>query len=218
MRSEALRYAEGGIFTARRYRLARKQKRITLTAAAKMLDVSQPTLSAWEGERKNPSVESLIQMSELYGVSVDFLLGLPEARYNRADMLQPIPPEALLAFHDTPVFSSRYGWAMVNAIEGELLFASGMRLSLADAAEVYVLPPAFATLGAAVSMPLRRDELTGYDCVWVEPISMDAALRDELRGWYHIKRRFVENEVGQRFYFDFYGAKWLAFANGPGNI
>ena len=45
-----------------------------------MLGVSQPTLSAWEGERKNPSVESLIQMSELYGVSVDFLLGLPEAR------------------------------------------------------------------------------------------------------------------------------------------
>ena len=133
-------------------------------------------------------------------------------------MLQPIPPEALPAFHDTPVFSSRYGWAMVNAIEGELLFASGMRLSLADAAEVYALPPAFATPGAAVTMPLRRDELTGYDCVWVEPISMDAALRDELRGWYHIKRRFVENEVGQRFYFDFYGAKWLAFANGPGNI
>ena len=60
--------------------------------------------------------------------------------------------------------------------------------------------------------------IIGYDCVWVEPISMDAALRDELRGWYHIKRRFVENEVGQRFYFDFYGAKWLAFANGPENI
>jgi hypothetical protein len=39
---------------------------------------------------------------------------------------------------------------------------------------------------------------------------MDAALRDELRGWYHIKRRFVENEVGQRFYFDFYGAKCSA--------
>jgi hypothetical protein len=59
-------------------------------------------------------------------------------RYHRADMLQPIPPEALPAFHDTPVFSSRYGWAMVNAIEGELFFASGMRLSLADVTEVYV--------------------------------------------------------------------------------
>jgi len=32
------------------------------------------------------------------------------------------------------------------------------------------------------------------------------------------ERRFVENEVGQRFYLDFYGAKWLAFPNGPGNI
>lgn len=71
---------------------------------------------------------------------------------------------------------------MVNVIEGELLFAGGLRLSLADAAEVYVLPPAFATPGAAVTMPLRRYELTGYDCVWVKPISMDAVLRDELRG------------------------------------
>lgn len=114
-------------------------------------------------------------------------MSLQRFLYHRADMLQPIPPEALPAFHDTPVFSSRYGWAMVNAIEGELLFASGMRLSLADAAEVYVLPPAFATPGAAVTMPLRRDELIGYDCVWVEPISMDAALRDELRGWYILK-------------------------------
>lgn len=92
-------------------------------------------------------------------------MSLQRFLYHRADMLQPIPPEALPAFHDTPVFSSRYGWAMVNAIEGELLFASGMRLSLADAAEVYVLPPAFATPGAAVTMPLRRDELIGYDCV-----------------------------------------------------
>ena len=75
-----------------------------------MLGVSQPTLSAWEGERKNPSVESLIQMSELYGVSVDFLLGLPEARYHRADMLQPIPPEALPAPGDCPFRPEAVRW------------------------------------------------------------------------------------------------------------
>ena len=84
-------------------------------------------------------------------------MSLQRFLYHRADMLQPIPPEALPAFQDTPVFSSRYGWAMVNAIEGELLFASGMRLSLADAAEVYVLPPAFATPGAAVTTYLIND-------------------------------------------------------------
>lgn len=105
--------------------MARKQKKITLTAAARELNVSQPTLSAWEGERKNPSVDSLIRMSGLYGVSVDYLLGLPAERYHRADLLQPIPVEILPLFHETPVFSIDRGWAMVDAIEGVLHFADG---------------------------------------------------------------------------------------------
>ncbi len=218
MHCKAPQCPEGGALTARRYRLARKQKKIALTAAAKILGVSQPTLSAWEGEKKNPSVDSLIQMSELYGVSVDFLLGLPETRYHRADLLQEIPMEALPAFHETPVFSSRYGWAMVDAIEGLLLFAGGMRLPFADATEVYALPPAFALSGTVTTAPLQRSDLKECDSVWVEPISMDTPLRNELRGWYHVDERFVENEVGQRFYFDFYGSKWLAFADGPGNV
>ena len=207
-----------GALTARRYRLARKQKNIALTAAAKMLGVSQPTLSAWEGERKNSSVDSLIRMSELYGVSVDYLPGLPEARYHRADLIQPVPVEILPVFHEMPVFSNRYGRAMVDAIEGELLFANGMRLPLTDAAEVYALPQAFTATGIVTDMPLRKNDIAGYDTIWVEPISTDISLRNELRGWYHVKKRFVENEVGQRFEFDFYGAKWLAFANGPGNV
>lgn len=35
--------------------------------------------------------------------------------------------------------------------------------------------------------------------------------RNELRGWYKVKARWVENEFGNRFYFDVYGSKWLAF-------
>ena len=202
----------------RQYRLARKLKKIALTAAARALGVSQPTLSAWEGERKNPSVDSLIRMSELYEVSVDFLLGLPESRYHRADLLQPIPVETLPAFHDSPVYSPNYGWAMVNTEENMLRFADGSLLSLADAAIVYAIPPAFAITAAPTGMPLQKIELSEYDSVWVEPISTDISLRHELRGWYRVEDRYAENEVGQRFYFDFYGAKWLAFAAGPGNV
>lgn len=195
--------------------MARKQKKITLTAAARELNVSQPTLSAWEGERKNPSVDSLIRMSELYGVSVDYLLGLPAERYHRADLLQPIPVEILPIFHETPVFSIDHGWAMVDAIEGVLHFANGATQPLAKLVDTcYVLPPAHVIPGTITEKPLRRDELAAYDIVWVEPVSMDSHLRMELRGWYHVKNRFVENEVGQRFYLDFYDAKWLAFANG----
>lgn len=104
---------------------------------------------------------------------------------------------------------------MVDSIEGMLQFANGMQLPFADATEVFVLPPMYAIPGFATDRPLRRASLAEYDSVWVEPISVDATLRTELRGWYHVKKRFVENEVGQRFYFDFYGVKWIAFADGP---
>ena len=48
---------------ARQYKLARKMKKIVLTAAAKELGISQPTLSSWESERKAPSIEGLIRMN-----------------------------------------------------------------------------------------------------------------------------------------------------------
>ena len=52
--------------------------------------------------------------------------------------------------------------------------------------------------------------------IWVEPISKDSELRNELRGWYHLKDRYVENEYGNRFYLDTYGAKWLGYDNKDG--
>ena len=70
---------------ARQYKLARKMKKIALTAAAKEPGVSQPTLSSWESERKAPSIEGLIRMSEYYHVSTDFLLGLTTESDPRKD-------------------------------------------------------------------------------------------------------------------------------------
>ena len=126
--------------------------------------MSQPTLSAWEGERKNPSVDSLIRMSELYGVSVDYLLGLPAERYHRADLLQPIPVEIIPIFHETPVFSIDRGWAMVDAIEGVLHFADGATRPLAKLVDTcYVLPPAHVIPGTITEKPLYRDELMDHD-------------------------------------------------------
>ncbi len=47
--------------------------------------------------------------------------------------------------------------------------------------------------------------------LWVDPISTDECLRNELRGLYYTKRRYVENDAGNRFLYDAYGVKWLAF-------
>lgn len=195
----------------RQYKLARKMKKITLTAAAKELGVTQPALSSWESERKAPSIEALVRMSKFYGVTTDFLLGLTTEADPRKDWLAPIDTSVLPALHETPVFSPSKGWAFVDAVSRELRFANGERMSFSDAGDLYIvaaeqIQPAFPTQPA-----LRKQNLATYKEVWVEPISPDLHLKQELRGWYQVKRDYVENTVGQRFYMDFYGAKWLAF-------
>ena len=58
----------------KQFKPARQFKKLKVTEAAKLLGVSQPTLSAWEAGRKSPSIDSLEKMAALYGVTTDFLL------------------------------------------------------------------------------------------------------------------------------------------------
>ena len=60
---------------SRQFREARKKNNLKLTVAAKMLGVSQPTLSSWEAGRKSPTIDNLAKMADLYGVTTDYLLG-----------------------------------------------------------------------------------------------------------------------------------------------
>ena len=59
-----------------RLRALRKKKRMTQAQAAKRLNVSKASISGYENNVKTPSVDTLIQMSNLYGVTTDYLLGL----------------------------------------------------------------------------------------------------------------------------------------------
>ena len=59
-----------------RLRALRKKKRMTQTQVAKRLNISKASISGYENNVKTPSVDTLIQMSNLYGVSTDYLLGL----------------------------------------------------------------------------------------------------------------------------------------------
>lgn len=197
---------------ARQYKLARKMKGIALTAAAKELGVTQPTLSGWESERKTPSIEGLIRMAKFYGVTTDFLLGLTADGDPRPDWLRPIVPDILPALHETPVYVLEKGWAFVDAVEKQLRFADGSLLPVADVKNVFLLPPAYTLTNPPDRPPLEKNEVISLDEVWVEPISSDTYLREQLRGWYQVRAHYVENKVGQRFYLDFYGAKWLAFS------
>ena len=59
---------------ARQFKNARLIKHLKVSDAMKLLGVSQPTLSAWEGERKSPSIDKLEMMADVYETSTDYLL------------------------------------------------------------------------------------------------------------------------------------------------
>ena len=111
---------------ARKFREARQIKKLKVIEAAALLGVSQPTLSAWEGGRKSPTIDNLLAMAELYGVTTDYLLGRTEAPQG-ASSSSPLTAETLRIRNGQPVWSPKYGWLLVDAAANELLQSDGTR-------------------------------------------------------------------------------------------
>lgn len=191
----------------RRYKEARQAKKIKLTDAADILGVSQPALSAWEGERKSPTIDNLIRMAEEYEVSTDYLLGVDGGLLNPAE---PIPPKSIRLFHGKPVWCKEYGWAIVDVPAKELVFVD-KRVAISDVPQIYASAVRFSECPAPTDEPLSYSDLKRYESVWVEPVSDDENLRQQLRGRYMVRGFYVENEYGVKFFLEAYEVKWLAF-------
>lgn len=195
---------------ARKFKEARKMNKLTAAEAASRLGVSQAALSSWESGNKSPTVENLIGMAELYGVTTDYLLGRTnEPQGNTGN--RPLVPEELRILNGMPVWSKRHGWLLVDTTANLLLRTDGGALPLLNAGDLFMMEPVNAKTPFPERTPLQRKDLTLGTSVWVEPISPDAGLRDELRGWYRICDTFAENDIGNRFPLCTYNAKWLAF-------
>ncbi len=54
----------------------RKERNISQTELASMLNLSQDTISLWELGKSYPDIISLIELSKIFKVTTDFLLGL----------------------------------------------------------------------------------------------------------------------------------------------
>lgn len=57
-----------------RIKQARKEANITQEKVAEVLGVSRQTISNWENEKSYPDILSVLKMSDLYNVSLDYLL------------------------------------------------------------------------------------------------------------------------------------------------
>ena len=195
----------------RQFKTARKMCNLKLNEAAKILGVSQPTLSSWESGRKSPTIDSILKMADLYKVSTDYLLGNNIEKDNVKKSNEEIPHQNLRIMHGQPVWSSEYGWMLVDSINNCLVAPDEIRLPFEEIKKVFF--KVYDALEGTIpkTEPISMYRLREYDKVWVEPISLDAKLRGKLRGWYFVKSEWVENSAGNRFLFDTYCAKWIAF-------
>lgn len=57
-----------------RLKKARKEAHLTQSEVATELDLTQGTISKYESGEKQPSIEILTKLIELYGISADWLL------------------------------------------------------------------------------------------------------------------------------------------------
>lgn len=190
---------------------ARKDAGFSAKEMAEKFGVDRGTWSNWELGKRPLTLEKLMQISKFFGVGIAYLLGLDE----QLDNITPVDKAVLPALHRTPVWSRNYGWSLVNSIKRQLVFADGTAIPFDSITEpVYLTPPAFSISLRGIGSPLSIDAILSQSQVWVEPISADPDLADELRGWYRPHRGcFVENVNGNKFLLDAYGAKWLAFEN-----
>ena len=64
-----------------RIREIRMAKRLSQVELAKMVGVTKQSISNWENENIQPSIEMLSKLADVLTVSVDFLLEKKEGRY-----------------------------------------------------------------------------------------------------------------------------------------
>ena len=76
-----------------RFEECRRQKGFTQKFVAITLGVKPPQISKWEKGTQSPSRENCVKLAELFGVSVDYLLGLSDDPAP-LEVTVPVTPEA----------------------------------------------------------------------------------------------------------------------------
>lgn len=78
-----------------RIKKLRKEKKITQIRLSIELEVSQETISAYEKGKYYPSAAMLIKLRDIFGVSIDYILGPKHSEiYGRSDARGDRQPKA----------------------------------------------------------------------------------------------------------------------------
>lgn len=185
--------------------------------ACAIIGVNKKTYIAWEKGENTPSVEKMISLADFLNVSIDYILKRDEYVGQQGKVVAELPLSLDTPIVDkTPVYSHVFGWMLVNSETQECILADGSRLPFSQVGEVFAGSPADVNGQIKYDKPIAQDDLMQHTRVWVEPISRDSFLSEQLRGWYNVGDRYVFNDFGHRFYFAAYQNQWVAFEETQG--
>lgn len=92
-----------------RFKEARLQAGLTTIQLAQKMGVTQAAVSHWNAGKKVPGTETLCKLADLYGVTVDYLLGRSFESGSINAPMDIIDASTLPALHGKPVWSSEHG-------------------------------------------------------------------------------------------------------------
>lgn len=79
-----------------RIRSLRMQKAMKQEELAKIIHVSQSSLSGYENEKYEPDKKTLLRLASYFGVSIDYLLGIDDTRSHKTVQAKKIPVYSML--------------------------------------------------------------------------------------------------------------------------
>ena len=80
-----------------RLRKLREKKHLNQQGLAMKLHLSQSTVSAYEIGERTPDMETLIEMAKFFDVSIDYLVGLTDVKYQTSE--RDLPQEEAEHLH-----------------------------------------------------------------------------------------------------------------------
>ena len=88
----------------------RKEKGLSQENLADEMNVSRQAVSKWESGNVMPSLDNLIYLSKLYGVTIDSLIDDSQDLPPEPVPAEPVPPENPREEHPAFPFIRKYGW------------------------------------------------------------------------------------------------------------
>ena len=76
----ALAFLGGTMQFGARFKACRKSAGLKQTAAAKLIGISQASISEYENNKSLPPASTIVAMAKVYGVSTDYLLGMTDEK------------------------------------------------------------------------------------------------------------------------------------------